>query len=161
MTHTRISGMLGAALSASMASLVVACTVAGCGKHEQPAEAKFIPPIIPAPAEAFAEAGVFPVSAKTPVVASGDAVSVANYFVDLVKRTKGLDLAVGEQAGDTPGIRFEVSGTIKTARGIRAHREARWGNRHGARQARIVLRAGRDAMAIAHRAGIPRTASPR
>jgi hexosaminidase len=97
----------------------LACVLAGCAgeKHEEPREATFIPSIIPAPVEAFAEEGVFPVSAKTPVIAAGDAVSVANYFVDLVKRTKGLGLAVSDKPGATPGIRFEVSGTVKTPEG--------------------------------------------
>jgi hexosaminidase len=113
MTHDKSLGTSGAALAATLAALLLAA----CAKRPPPREVNFIPPIIPAPAEAFAEDGVFPVSAQTAVIASGDAVVVANYFVDLVKRTKGLEFAVGEQAGDTPGIRFEISGTVRTPEG--------------------------------------------
>src|SRR6185295_14367214 len=78
----------------------------------------FVPSIIPAPTEAFADDGAFPLSATTPVIASGDAAAIAHYFVDLVKRTQGMDLAVHDKGDEsTPGITFEVSGTVKTPEG--------------------------------------------
>src|SRR6185503_20555549 len=47
-----------------------------------------------------------------------DATAIANYFTDLVKRTKGFDLAVRDKGDEsTPGITFEVSGTVKTPEG--------------------------------------------
>jgi len=62
--------------------------------------------IIPAPADAVSAPGTFVFGATTPVVATGDATSVATYFADLVKRTKGVDLAVAG-SGDK-AIRFEL-----------------------------------------------------
>jgi hexosaminidase len=102
-------------------AVVMALGLAACSRKPETtraAEVAFVPPIIPAPAEAFPEAGQFALSATTPVIASGDAAAIANYFTDLVKRTKGIDLAVREKGDEsTPGITFEVSGTVKTPEG--------------------------------------------
>jgi hexosaminidase len=64
------------------------------------------PAIIPAPVDATLSSGSFALTAATPVVAHGDAAPVANYFVDLVKRTHGPDLKIA--TGGEHAIHFEL-----------------------------------------------------
>jgi hexosaminidase len=84
--------------------------LAACMKPDTPAAHAPIVSIIPAPASVIAGDGVFVVNSHTPVAATGEAVSVARYFADLVKRTKGLDLEVVE-SGDA-AIHFQLTSTL-------------------------------------------------
>jgi hexosaminidase len=103
---------------AVIAAVAILLTGACAKKPEAPGEPVFVPNIIPAPAEAFAEQGQFLLGASTPLIASGDAAAVASYFADLVKRTSGMSLAVRDAADESaPGITFELSGTVKTPEG--------------------------------------------
>ncbi len=101
MTHG--NGWKGRTVAACAALTLAACS-------PQAEDFKSPPPalsIIPAPSYVSGGRGVFKVDATTPVIVRGDAAPVANYFVALMKRTKGLTLTIAE-SGDK-AITFELS----------------------------------------------------
>ena len=105
MTHGKFSFTGILAVTSAALSLIACSSGAGDGAGKGAALTNV--PIIPAPVEALAGQGSFAYSASTPVVATGDAVPVATYFVDLVKRTKGDELKVADSGRKS--IRFELT----------------------------------------------------
>jgi len=105
MTHRKFSFTGILAVTSAALSLIACSSGAGDGAGKGAALTNV--PIIPAPVEALAGQGSFAYSASTPVVATGDAVPVATYFVDLVKRTKGDELKVADSGRKS--IRFELT----------------------------------------------------
>src|SRR5262245_45333071 len=93
-------------------TLTMCCLLAACStKQTPPAEATQSLAVIPEPAKVVLTRGVFDLSAATPVryTAGSPGEQVASYFVDLMKRTRGVALAAS--AGDTGGqqaISFEL-----------------------------------------------------
>lgn len=82
-------------------TLVVCCLLAGCSAKEPPqAEAPASISVIPAPASVAMNRGAFELTPATPVryAAGSPGEQVASYFVDLMKRTRGVALAAS--AGD-------------------------------------------------------------
>ena len=94
----------GVGLKTGFAALALATLLLGCQTSGvPPAPPPRVTTIIPAPASATAGQGHFTVTAGTPVVCAGsdpDCAWVAAYFTDLVKRSRGLQLAprTGEAA---------------------------------------------------------------
>ena len=91
-------------------TLALCCLLAGCsGKDAPPAEATQPISVIPAPAKVVMNRGAFELTAATPVryAAGSPGEQVANYFVDLMKRTRGVALAASAGAtGDGQAISF-------------------------------------------------------
>lgn len=88
-------------------SSAVVLSVAGLMTVAAPAWAQ-TPSLIPAPVSATPAEGVFRLEAATVVrVPPGDdeAARAAEYFTDLIRRTRGLELVVSDEPG--PGIVFE------------------------------------------------------
>jgi hexosaminidase len=97
-----------------LGSLLVfgACALlAACSKREPPpAEAQRPISVIPIPAQIVRNDGAFELSAATPVryAAGSPGEQVAKYFVDLMRRTRGIALsAAAGEAGD-PAISFSL-----------------------------------------------------
>ena len=85
-------------------TLVVCCLLAGCSSKETPqAEAPAAISVVPAPASVVMNRGAFELAPATPVrySAGSPGEQVASYFVDLMKRTRGVALAAS--AGETGG----------------------------------------------------------
>ena len=85
-------------------TLVVGCLLAACSQKEAPqSEAPAAISVIPAPATVTMNRGAFELTSATPVrySAGSPGEQVANYFVDLMKRTRGVALAAS--AGETGG----------------------------------------------------------
>ena len=85
-------------------TLAVCCLLAACSSKETPPAATTQSvSVIPAPAQVVMKSGAFDLSAATPVRYAADSPGeqVAGYFVDLMKRTRGLALAAA--AGETGG----------------------------------------------------------
>ena len=77
-------------------TLALCCLLAACSKQEPPpAEATQSISVIPAPAKVAMNRGAFAFSAATPVryAAGSPGEQVAGYFLDLMKRTRGVTLA--------------------------------------------------------------------
>src|SRR4051812_12048238 len=93
-------------------TLAVCCLLAACSKKEPPpAEATQSIAVIPAPAKVVMNRGAFDLSAATPVryAAGSPGEQVASYFVDLMKRTRGVALAASAGAtGAEQTISFEL-----------------------------------------------------
>jgi hexosaminidase len=85
-------------------TLVVGCLLAACSPKEAPqSEAPAAISVIPAPAMVAMKRGAFELTSATPVrySAGSPGEQVANYFVDLMKRTRGVALAAS--AGEAEG----------------------------------------------------------
>jgi hexosaminidase len=85
-------------------TLVACCLLAGCSPQEAPqAEEPATISVIPAPAKVVVNRGAFELTSATPVryAAGSPGEQVASYFVDLMKRTRGVALAAS--AGETGG----------------------------------------------------------
>ena len=85
-------------------TLAVCCLLAACSDRQTPPTATTQSvSVIPAPAQVVMKSGAFELSAATPVryAADSSGEQVASYFVDLMKRTRGLALAAA--AGETGG----------------------------------------------------------
>ncbi len=85
-------------------TLVVGCLLAACSPKEAPqSEAPAAISVIPAPATVTMNRGAFELTSATPVrySAGSPGEQVANYFVDLMKRTRGVALAAS--AGEAEG----------------------------------------------------------
>uniref|UniRef100_UPI002C2D0BED beta-N-acetylhexosaminidase n=1 Tax=Povalibacter sp. TaxID=1962978 RepID=UPI002C2D0BED len=96
----------------AFASCVLLLLIGGCDRSRPDAVAVSAPTpaIIPAPRDLTTGAGQFNVSAATPITfaADSDAASVADYFSDLIHRTRGLQLHT--QAGEADkSIHFELT----------------------------------------------------
>jgi hexosaminidase len=93
-------------------TLAVCCLLVACSKQESPpAEATQSISVIPAPAKVVMNRGAFDFSAATPVryAAGSPGEQVASYFVDLMKRTRGVALAASAGAtGAEQTISFEL-----------------------------------------------------
>jgi hexosaminidase len=93
-------------------TLAVSCLLAACSKQEAPpAEATQSISVIPAPAKVVMSRGAFELSAATPVryAAGSPGEQVASYFVDLMKRTRGVALAASAGAtGADQTVSFEL-----------------------------------------------------
>jgi hexosaminidase len=93
-------------------TLAVCCLLAACSTKEQPpAQATQPISVIPAPAQVTMKSGAFELSAATPVhyAAGSPGEQVASYFVDLMKRTRGVALAASAGAtGAEQTISFEL-----------------------------------------------------
>jgi hexosaminidase len=93
-------------------TLAVCCLLAACSaKETPPAEATQSISVIPAPAKVVMNSGAFELSAATPVryAAGSPGEQIASYFVDLMKRTRGVALAASAGAtGAEQTISFEL-----------------------------------------------------
>jgi len=93
-------------------TLAVCCLLAACSaKETPPAEAAQSISVIPAPAKVVMNGGAFELSAATPVryAAGSPGEQIASYFVDLMKRTRGVALAASAGAtGAEQTISFEL-----------------------------------------------------
>jgi len=93
-------------------TLALCCLLVGCStKEAPPAAATQSIAVIPAPAKVTMKSGAFELSAATPVryAAGSPGEQVASYFVDLMKRTRGVALAASAgEAGGNRSISFEL-----------------------------------------------------
>jgi hexosaminidase len=98
-------------------TLAVCCLLAACSAKETPPAAPTQSvSVIPAPAKVVMNRGSFDLSAATPVryAAGSPGEQVASYFVDLMKRTRGVALAAA--AGETGG-KQAISFVLKAREG--------------------------------------------
>jgi hexosaminidase len=98
-------------------TLAVCCLLAACSAKETPPAAPTQSvSVIPAPAKVVMNRGSFALSAATPVryAAGSPGEQVASYFVDLMKRTRGVALAAA--AGETGG-KQAISFVLKAREG--------------------------------------------
>jgi hexosaminidase len=93
-------------------TLVVGCLLAACSPQEAPqSEVPAAISVIPAPATVTMNRGAFELTPATPVryAAGSPGEQVASYFVDLMKRTRGVALvaSAGETVGE-PAVSFVI-----------------------------------------------------
>ena len=111
-----IAGVLGG-------SMLIAL-LAGCAQKDPQSSAQsastFID-VIPVPREVTRTQGEFTVTARTKIVATGDAQSaqVAQYFTDLLQRTRGIELSAAaasqRPAADAIEFQLEAGGSVPGA----------------------------------------------
>jgi len=104
-------------------TLAMCCLLAACStKEAPPAGTTQSLAVIPAPAKVVMNRGAFEFSGTTPVryAAGLPGEQVANYFVDLMKRTRGVALtASAGETGSKQAISFELQAPRSGKRRIR------------------------------------------
>jgi hexosaminidase len=116
---TMTSKLMRGRLALALASVAIgACQSPTSTAAEAPAS----PAILPAPARVTQLAGEFVLTERTRIASgsSGDADWVAQYFLDLLRRTRGLALSVDVTAGATrqdPGIALLIDPSVPPVAG--------------------------------------------